>query len=59
MVGDHRNGEAKRPHGARGFQAADSRDERSAAGETPPPARPQVDARRRAVITPNGFPLYL
>lgn len=48
----------RRGRGA-GWTGSDSRDDARGAADEPPPAKPQVDARGRAIITPNGFPLYL
>ncbi|HVY61947.1 MAG TPA: hypothetical protein VHF22_09855 [Planctomycetota bacterium] len=51
---------AQRRSSKAGWTGSDSRDgTRSAeAAESTAPPRPVVDARGRAIVTPNGFPLY-
>jgi hypothetical protein len=41
-----------------GWTGSDSRDEGRAAVDGPAAPRPVVDSRGRAIITPNGYPLY-
>lgn len=61
---DKRSGDASRRHKrGGGWTSGDSRDDDRAAGDAegdmqPPIARPVVDARGKAIITPNGFKLY-